>query len=181
MKVNKNYQMILNSQDIVEGWLSGYDVDNLITDDINEINIYNNWCTNYDMPKINAKLPDESDNIVSKNTSVDNWNMPNEYKILDIEQYLYTKVCEELQMAPSDFVNNSSKWIRVEEELDLFTQRSMIPVLKFLVYLVDICEENDVVLGVGRGSSVASYVLYLLGIHHIDSIKYNLNIKEFLK
>jgi len=57
----------------------------------------------------------------------------------------------------------------------------MYPVLKFLVYLVNICEENDVVLGVGRGSSVASYILYLINVHHIDSIKYNLDIKEFLK
>lgn len=179
--MNKNYQMILNTQDIVQGWLSGYNVDNLVTDDIEEINIYNNWCANYDMPKINAKLPDESDNIVSKNTSIDNWNMPDEYKTLDIEKLLFKKVTETKQHLGVDFVYNSSEWIRVEQELKMFEQRGMIPVLKFLVYMVDICEENDVVLGVGRGSSVASYILYLIGIHHIDSIKYNLDIKEFLK
>jgi DNA polymerase III alpha subunit len=41
--------------------------------------------------------------------------------------------------------------------------------------------QNNVVWGVGRGSSVASYVLYLLGVHKIDSLKYNLDIHEFLK
>ena len=35
--------------------------------------------------------------------------------------------------------------------------------------------------GVGRGSSVASYILYLIGVHRIDSIKYNLDWKEFLR
>ena len=48
-------------------------------------------------------------------------------------------------------------------------------------YLVDTFSENDVVWGVGRGSSVASYCLYLIGLHKIDSIKYELDIKEFLK
>jgi DNA polymerase III alpha subunit len=40
---------------------------------------------------------------------------------------------------------------------------------------------NNIVWGVGRGSSVASYVLYLLGVHKVDSIKYGLDIREFLK
>ena len=66
-------------------------------------------------------------------------------------------------------------------EMHEFKQRGMYPVLKFLKYLVDTCDKNNVVLGVGRGSSVASYCLYLLGVHRINSIKYELDIKEFLK
>jgi DNA polymerase III alpha subunit len=53
--------------------------------------------------------------------------------------------------------------------------------LFYLKYLVDAMRENKIVWGVGRGSSVASYVLYLIGVHRIDSIKYDLDIKEFLK
>jgi DNA polymerase III alpha subunit len=41
--------------------------------------------------------------------------------------------------------------------------------------------KNKIVWGVGRGSSVASYVLFLIGIHKVNSLKYNLDIKEFLK
>jgi DNA polymerase III alpha subunit len=48
-------------------------------------------------------------------------------------------------------------------------------------YLVDTLRKNNVVWGVGRGSSVASYILYLIGVHKVDSIKYNLDINEFLK
>jgi len=50
-----------------------------------------------------------------------------------------------------------------------------------LKYLVDTLRKNNVIWGVGRGSSVASYVLFLLGVHKIDSLYYNLDIEEFLK
>ena len=55
------------------------------------------------------------------------------------------------------------------------------PILQLLVYIIDIMRKNNLVWGVGRGSSVASYVLYLLGVHKVDSYKYSLDIKEFLK
>ena len=57
----------------------------------------------------------------------------------------------------------------------------MIDLLCYLKYLVDTMREHNIVWGVGRGSSVASYCLYLLGVHKIDSIKYELDIREFLK
>jgi DNA polymerase III alpha subunit len=57
----------------------------------------------------------------------------------------------------------------------------MLPVLQFLLYFIDKLKDNNIVWGVGRGSSVSSYVLFLMGVHRIDSVKYNLDIKEFLK
>jgi DNA polymerase III alpha subunit len=57
----------------------------------------------------------------------------------------------------------------------------MIPMLKTMKYVVDTLRANDVVWGVGRGSSVASYVLHIIGVHKIDSIKYNIPIEEFFK
>jgi len=62
-----------------------------------------------------------------------------------------------------------------------YKKYNMLDVLKFLKYLVDFMQQENLVFGVGRGSSVASYVLFLLGVHRIDSIKYNLDITEFLK
>jgi DNA polymerase III alpha subunit len=53
--------------------------------------------------------------------------------------------------------------------------------LKYLKYLVDVMTENKIIWGVGRGSSVASYVLYKLGVHRIDSMFYNLDVHEFLR
>jgi DNA polymerase III alpha subunit len=53
--------------------------------------------------------------------------------------------------------------------------------LRYLKYLVDTLKSNNMIWGVGRGSSVASYVLYLLGVHRIDSMFYDLDAREFLR
>ena len=70
---------------------------------------------------------------------------------------------------------------RVMAELQEFQNRGMMPLLNFLLYMVDTMRENNIVWGVGRGSSVASYVLYLIGVHRINSMKYNLDYKEFFR
>ena len=63
----------------------------------------------------------------------------------------------------------------------MYRTRNLYPILQVLIYIIDTMRNNDIVWGVGRGSSVASYVLYILGVHKVDSLKYNLDIKEFLK
>ena len=70
---------------------------------------------------------------------------------------------------------------RVMAELQEFQNRGMMPLLNFLLYMVDTMRENNIVWGVGRGSSVASYVLYLRGVNRINSMKYNLDYKEFFR
>ena len=67
------------------------------------------------------------------------------------------------------------------EELAEFEEHGMLDLLRYMIYLVDFMRENNIVWGVGRGSSVASYVLYLLDVHKVDSFKYNLDYKEFLR
>ena len=165
---NQNNQMILTENDVVTAWLSDTDIDAAIFEDIEPINIYNNWCKAYDVEdSITAKTEYTGDNFVEH--CIQNWNMPDEYKELDIVRWLNNR---QLTHEQRD---------RLHLEIEMFRERGMIPVLKFLRYLVDVCEKNNIVLGVGRGSSVASYVLYLLGVHKIDSLKYGLDIKEFLK
>jgi hypothetical protein len=98
-----------------------------------------------------------------------NWHMPTVYKELDIAKYVLDlcKTQEELQ--------------RVGTELLLYQERNLFPLLQYLKYLVDTMREHGIVWGVGRGSSVSSYVLFLLGVHKIDSIFYDLPITEFLR
>ena len=67
------------------------------------------------------------------------------------------------------------------EELEEFRERNMLDLLRVLKYTVDTLKTNSIVWGVGRGSSVASYVLFLLGVHKINSIQYNLDWREFLR
>ena len=70
---------------------------------------------------------------------------------------------------------------RVKDELDAFKKMDMMNLLKFLHFLVTFMKQNKIVWGVGRGSSVASYVLFLLGVHKVNSIQYNLDWQEFLR
>lgn len=92
-----------------------------------------------------------------------------------------TAVQENLVEMLYGMCTTSEQTERVSTELELFIQHNMMDVLFYCKYLVDTMKENNIVWGVGRGSSVASYVLYLIGIHRVDSIKYNLDINEFLK
>jgi DNA polymerase III alpha subunit len=98
-----------------------------------------------------------------------NWLMPEQYKTMDIAQYVLNQCQDEAELQ------------RAGEELLLFQERDMFVLLRYLKYLVDTMRENNIVWGVGRGSSVASFVLFLLGIHRINSLYYDLSIDEFLK
>lgn len=97
-----------------------------------------------------------------------NWFIPDHYRNMDIEGLL-VDLCPEQNRQ------------RLLLELELFKKNKMLIVLKAMKYLVDTMRANDIVWGVGRGSSVASYALFLLGVHKIDSVKYNLPIEEFFK
>ena len=168
MQMNKNKQYVVSEHDIVQGWLSGTNVRDVIVEDTTPINIYNQWCQTFDLEElINAKQEDSTNTFVEE--CLRDWNMPDSYLSINIHEWLMER-CTTAQQRD-----------RVYTELLEYEQRGMIIVLKFLLYLVETCDKNDIVLGVGRGSSVASYCLYLLGIHCVDSIKYELDIKEFLK
>ena len=98
-----------------------------------------------------------------------NWHMPQEYKDLDIAEHVLS-LCK-----------NDAELQRVGEELLLYQERDLFNLLRYLKCLVDVMTQHQVIWGVGRGSSVASYVLYKLGVHRIDSLYYKLDIREFLR
>lgn len=112
----------------------------------------------------NTNLSIEEFDKINQNT----WFFPNNYCPNLIEELLL--LC-----------NTQEQKDRVYLEINLFTQHNMFDLLYYLKYLVDTMRNNNIVWGVGRGSSVASYILYLIGVHKIDSIKYGLDINEFLK
>ena len=111
-----------------------------------------------------SQTVEEFDSVLQRN-----WRMPKEYKDLDIAAYVLGLCKEEHELQ------------RVGEELILYQERDLFDLLRYLKYLIDTLRKNNIVWGVGRGSSVASYVLFLIGVHKIDSLYYNLNIDEFLK
>lgn len=97
------------------------------------------------------------------------WYMPDEYKTLDIAQYILNLCKTEAELQ------------RVGEELLLYQERELFDLLRYLKYFIDTMRKHNIVWGLGRGSSVASYILYLMGIHKVNSMYYDLDISEFLR
>jgi DNA polymerase III alpha subunit len=136
-----------------------------------EHDLYNKSVALYhnQLPKISAYhlLDGDIEDFDKFNQSI--WDMPDEYKNLDICSWLL------------DQCKHDAELQRVGEELLLYQERDLFDLLKFLRYFIDTLRSNDIVWGVGRGSSVASFVLYLIGVHKINSIYYDLDVAEFLR
>lgn len=168
MRLDKLGIPVYSSDDVIDLIYQGKSdiLKNIVVELDTDIEQFNN---NSEEPlKVYEELPilaQEFDTLLQND-----WLMPNEYKQLDIEAWLYE------QTPPWD-----PEHTRVQEELEAFKQRNMMDLLRWMKYFVDTCRANNVVWGVGRGSSVASYVLYLIGVHKIDSLKYNLDWQEFLR
>jgi len=132
--------------------------------------ILNQCLSSDDLSKYLARL--DSERLLyptpPKEINSKHWFIPNDY-CPNLVEFLYSQ-CETPEQTQ-----------RVDQELELFIKNGMYDLLHVMKYVVDTLRENNVVWGVGRGSSVASYVLHLIGVHKIDSIKYKLPIEEFFK
>lgn len=162
-------QQILNESDLCDLFMRdpSRTINNAYVEQL--INFDNAIVLEENIPKLLHYVDPAISVIDFDNKLQDNWYMPDEYKTLDIAKFILDccKTDEELQ--------------RVGDELIKFQERSMFPLLRYCKYLVDTMRKNNIVWGVGRGSSVASYVLYLIGIHRINSLHYDISIDEFLK
>jgi hypothetical protein len=97
------------------------------------------------------------------------WHIPDEMLTIDVRAFILS-MC-----------TGAAEIERCETEMDMFEARGLIPVLQTMIYAIDNFRTRGIVWGVGRGSSVSSYVLFKIGVHKIDALKYNLDITEFLK
>jgi len=123
-----------------------------------------------DLPQLCAYQTSRADSIEAFDRSLQNqWRMPAEYHSMDIVAWIL------------DQCKNDAELQRCGEELLLYQERDLMHLLRYLKYLVDTLRKNDIVWGVGRGSSVSSFVLYLIGVHRINSLYYDLDPREFLK
>jgi DNA polymerase III alpha subunit len=142
----------------------------VLCDPSDDVDKFNNAMEAQGMSPLQKYIPLDVDQKTFDSVCQSEWFMPDEYKELDVVAHLYS-LCE----------GDDERFLRVNEELSAFQSREMFDLLRYMIYLVDFMRENNIVWGVGRGSSVASYVLYLIGVHRIDSIKYNLDWREFLR
>ena len=173
MKKDPFDQCILDENDVISGLYTGK-ITRLDTVNIEDQKIIDQFNSSVDA---NADRIEKIIPYIQPNTSVEefdlinqkNWLMPDSYKQLDIAKYVL------------DLCETDEELQRVGTELLLFQKREMFDLLRYLKYLVDTMRKHNVVWGVGRGSSVSSYVLFLIGVHRINSLYYDLSIDEFLK
>ena len=161
------------NKDLVDMIYSGH-VDKchvVLCDPNDDIEKFNAAMREQYLPELTKYIPLDVDQKTFDGALQSEWFMPDEYKNKDIVWHVHN-VKETYTQEERD---------RIEEELDAFRERGMFPLLRYMVYLVDYMRENNIVWGVGRGSSVASYVLYLIGVHRIDSIQFDLDWTEFLR
>ena len=173
MKTDSYGQAIVESTDIFNALYNGTisDLSNLKFNDQNTVDQFNQALSENadDIDRLEIYQEPSITLIDFDKNNQDQWFMPNEYRDLNIVEWML------------DRTTNETEYQRVVSELELFIQHDMLVVLNYLKYLVDTMRSNNIVWGVGRGSSVASYCLYLLGVHKVNSIKYELDIKEFLR
>jgi DNA polymerase III alpha subunit len=154
---NKFGEIVYNIEDVVDLMMSEQNVSGITVD--STVKLDNT------LPESDISLSVDEYDLMNQH----NWLMPEEYKQIDIAQHVI------------DCCKTDAEIQRAGEELLMFQQRNLFNLLKYLKYLVDTMKENNIIWGVGRGSSVPSYVLYLLGVHRVDSMYYDLDPNEFLR
>ena len=172
MKTNKHGQIILDESDLCDAVMRGQEIRQFgqaLVDD--SVDLETAAQILEDVPAFVRynELVDQmtTEEFDHRNQRV--WFMPEQYQSLDIAQYTLS-LCE-----------SDQELQRVGQELLMYQERNLFDLLRYLKYLVDVMQQNHIIWGVGRGSSVASYVLYLLGVHRINSMFYDLDPQEFLR
>ena len=172
-----------SNRDLIDMIYSGH-VDKchvVLCDPSDDIEKFNAAMREQYLPELTKYIPLDVDQKTFDGVCQSEWFMPDEYKRLDVDDWCMRKLMRMKNVNHPSMVLNWPEWSRVQEELEAFGERDMYNLLCYMIYLVDFMRENNIVWGVGRGSSVASYVLYLIGVHRIDSLKYNLDWREFLR
>ena len=169
IKINETGDCIFTEQDAIDLLYTNptFDISKLFFETTKQ---YNNSIKNtgIDLDQLQT-VPNRPSPAEVDKANINNWHMPQKYYDIDVLQWLLDK-CQ----------NNEEK-TRVIAEYDLFEKKQFVKVLQFLIYFIDTLRANNVVWGVGRGSSVASFCLFLIGVHKINPMLYNLDYTEFLR
>lgn len=87
----------------------------------------------------------------------------------------------ELLTESARYSDNQKFVERLAVELDFFRRTYNIKFILKVIEVINNFKENDVLWGVGRGSSCASLVAYVLYINDINPVEYNIPFKELSK
>lgn len=170
IKIDSYGNAIITVGQAIEVMLRGQRLDGCIIDENQEVELFN----------LNSRLMDCGETVQTppsghidaaeyhKNLS-STWYMPDKYKNTNVEDKLL------------ELVHTDEERARISHEMTLYRQKGLEPLLQLVMYLVDTMRQNKIVWGVGRGSSVSSFVLYVIGLNRINPMIYDLKVEEFLK
>jgi|TARA_E500000081_G_C6096178_1_gene335223 DNA polymerase III alpha subunit len=163
-----------SNKDLVDMIYSGH-VDKchvVLCDKTDEIDKFNNAMKQEGLSELSTYIPLDVDKKTFDGALQSEWFMPDKYKDINVYEYVLGKAETPCPQHVQD---------RIWEEMEAYKERDMHNLLRYMIYLVDFMRENNIVWGVGRGSSVASYVLYVIGVHRVNSIQFELDWREFLR
>jgi len=169
IKINDYGDCVYNEDSVIEQLYQDPTLD--ISKITVDTKLYNQALTKLqiDLPKLPEQILRNQTVVEFDKQNYNAWHMPESYENIDVKTYLLEKC------------NTEEERDRVLIEYKLFEQKGFTKVLKFLIYFVDVLRSNNIVWGVGRGSSVSSFCLFLIGIHKINPLFYNLDYREFLR
>jgi DNA polymerase III alpha subunit len=171
VKVNMYGQAILSSNNLRELLLQGKNIGHLNVDEDEEISLHKKYQAELLSEQVLFLDPPPEDLTFDEfhQKCAEEWIFPTVYQQIDVHTWLLDKCKTQEEID------------RVNQEYELYKERDLIMLLRLFIFLVDYMRKNKFVWGVGRGSSVSSYILYLIGIHRVDSIKYGFDIRDYLK
>jgi DNA polymerase III alpha subunit len=157
---------VVDSRGLFELWFRGVDEKTLSVTMDADTEAYNEQCMRHSKREYTLS---EGTPPITHAERAEQWVVPEQFRELDIETWCLERC------------STGEERERVRHELRRFAAYGMFPVLRSLVHMVEQFRAGKIVWGVGRGSSVASYVLFLIGVHKINPMKFNLEIEEFLR
>lgn len=164
-------RVTLDFRSIGEALYNGLQIRDLTVADSPEVERFNARCADLERHEYVIRTPEPLGHSPAEEhrRRAASWLVCQDLRDLDVREFVRSLCSKPEEIA------------RVDEEMDLFEERGLVPLLQTMICLVDHFRTQGVLWGVGRGSSVASYVLYKIGVHRIDPLRYGLGIREFLK
>jgi len=155
---------------IIKLALSGKPFEELVTVDHEDIFRYH-----YNNKSIStAKKWVDDHTTVGPSLDTFDWNIPDAYKKIDIVEYCLQKM-DAKGIQGDNYIN------RLASELLLVEDKQMTDFIRCLIYIIDTMREHNIVWGLGRGSSCASLIMFIIGINKVDPILYDIGMEEFYK
>ena len=133
--------------------------------------------TNYNKRFYNDQISQK----VETNPISTEWIIPESYATIDLSNCIIELLKKEIELMDFSDEDIKTRYYRTRMEYRIWKQRNLLDMLRTLIYVVNTFNENNIIWGTGRGSSCASYILYLIGLHQVDSVAYDLDIGDFFR